>query len=86
MYDVIWRTVMLDHLADLYVAATVPERERMARGIEGLNYRLAREPLEEGEARADGYRVAFPPFLFVTFHVDEVRRVVRVVSVRRYGK
>lgn len=31
MYTVFWRRSLLDHLADLYVAADVPERERMAR-------------------------------------------------------
>lgn len=86
MYDVIWRTVMLDRLADLYVAAGVSDRERMARGVEGLNYRLAREPLDVGESRDGIFRIAFPPLLVVLFEVDEAKRVVRVVSVRRYGK
>ena len=40
MYDVLWREDLLDQLADLYVAVTAPERERMARGVQGLNRRL----------------------------------------------
>lgn len=86
MYTVFWRRSLLDHLADLYVAADATERERMAGGVERLNFRLAREPLEVGEARRDEFRVVFPPLLVVVFAVDEARRVVRVVSVNRYGR
>ena len=86
MYDVLWREDLLDQLADLYVAVTAPERERMARGVQGLNRRLKDEPLEVGEGRPDGFRVVFTPLLFITFYVDEEGRVVRVSSIRRYGK
>lgn len=86
MYTVFWRRSLLDHLADLYVAADVPERERMARGVEGLNRRLKSEPHEVGEARGDRFRIAFPPLLAVVFEVDEAEQVVRVVSVNRYGR
>ena len=86
MYDVIWREGLLDRLADLYVAASVHDRERMARGVQGLNRRLKDEPMDVGESRPDGFRVVFLPLLFVTFHVDDAQMVVRVSGVRRYGK
>lgn len=86
MYTVFWRRSLLDHLADLYVAATVPERERMARGVEGLNRQLASEPHEVGEARGDRFRIVFLPLLAVVFEVDDSEQAVRIVSVSRYGR
>ena len=86
MYTVFWRRSLLDHLADLYVAADVSERERMARGVEGLNRRLSREPYEVGESRGGRFRIAFLPLLAVVFEVNESEQLVRVVSVSRYGR
>ena len=83
MYAVIWKTALLDRLADIYVAAEVDERERMAAGIEALNARLADDPSDVGESRVGGYRVAFTPLLRVSFHVDPVRRQVRVTDLVR---
>jgi hypothetical protein len=86
MYTVYWRDSLLDHLADLYVTADVPERERIARGVQGLNRRLKDEPYEVGESRDDRFRIAFPPLLAVVFEVDESKQLVRIVSVNRYGR
>ena len=85
-FEVIWKTVALDHLADVYVSLSVADRNRMANGIEGLNRRLADEPLEVGESRFSGIRIAFPALLTVTFHVDEPKRIVRVLGLARYGR
>lgn len=86
MYEYRWLETTLDELANLYVAADRPERERMAAGVERLNARLAADPLDVGESRGGGYRVAFLPLLMVSFHVDEVNRMVRVTAVSRYGR
>ncbi len=86
MYDVLWREELLDELADLYVTATAEERERMARGVQGLNRRLKDGPMEVGESRDGAVRIVLPPLLVIMFEVDEERRVVRVASVHRYGK
>ena len=37
MYTVIWKTLLLDRLAVIYVAADPAERERMAAGVEAFN-------------------------------------------------
>lgn len=86
MYTVIWKSLLLNRLADIYVAADVSERERMAVGVEGFNAQLAADPLDVGESRVGAYRVAFPPLLKVSFHVDEANRRVRVTDVIRYGR
>lgn len=84
-YTVIWKTLLLDRLAELYVTAGVAERGRMADGIERFNVQLAADPLAVGESRDDDLRVSFPPLLCVYFFVDEVSRVVRVTKINRYG-
>ena len=84
-YAVIWKSFLLDRLAEFYTAAGAVERQQMADGVERFNARLADDPFQVGESRADGLRVAFPPLLSVYFHVDKVRRAVRITRVTRYG-
>ena len=86
MFEYRWLEAALDRLADIYVTAGPVERERMAAGVEAFNARLAADPLDVGESRVGGYRVAFPPLLRVYFHVDEATRRVRVTDVIRYGR
>lgn len=57
MFQLIWQELALDELAECYVAATVDERERMARAIDALNTRLRANPLGEGESRTGIVRV-----------------------------
>ncbi len=84
-FSVVWRDSALDKLADLYVATSEDERDRMARGIESLNRRLADDPLNVGESRDGTFRIVFPPLLLVTFFVDEPRALVQVYGIARYG-
>ena len=86
MFEYRWLDDALDKLAAIYVAAHPAERMRMASGIESFNTRLAADPLEVGESRAGGYRVAFPSLLEVYFHVNVASRRVRVIDVTRYGR
>ena len=85
MFAYLWLESTLDKLAAIYVTLSLPEQERMAVGIERFNERLANDPLDVGESRVGGYRVAFPPLLKVSFHVDVAARRVRVTDVVRYG-
>src|SRR5438128_661293 len=80
-----WSNRALDLLADIYVAATPAERSRIASGVDALNARLRSEPLNEGESRPGGRRITFPPLRAVVFRVS-MDRVVRVTTVKRYGK
>lgn len=86
MFDYRWLESALDKLAEIYVAADSSERERIAAGVEAFNARLATAPLEEGESRMGGYRIAFPPLLRVYFRVYEATHRVRVTDVSRYGR
>lgn len=86
MFDYHWLEAALDQLAEIYVAADSSERDRIASGVEAFNARLASAPLDEGESRMGGYRVAFPPLLRVYFRVDERTHRVRVADVTRYGR
>ena len=86
MYKVIWKSIILDKLAAIYVAADPAERDRMGAGVESFNARLAVDPLEVGESRSGGYRVAFPSLLEVYFHVNVAMRRVQVTDVTRYGR
>ncbi|HKB05969.1 MAG TPA: hypothetical protein VKD90_27490 [Gemmataceae bacterium] len=86
MFALIWSYAALDDLADFYVAADLQERARMAAGVEALNARLRSDPLAEGESRDGTFRVTFISPLVVGFHVHTQGQLVRVVSVRRYGK
>jgi len=85
-YTVVWKTAMLERLAQLYVEATPADRIRMAKGVESLNRRLADDPLDEGESRTGSSRMAFVPLLVVTFLVDEHSRTVRVNGDARFGR
>lgn len=86
MYGLTWTDGTLTRLVDIYVEATVAERERMADGVEAFNARLRDNPEEEGESREPGFRLAFPPLLAVGFFVSETDRHVFVVRVQRYGR
>lgn len=86
MFEYHWLEAVLDKLAAIYVAASPADRDRMAAGVERFNERLAADPLDVGESRVAGFRVAFPPLLKVSFHVDEAARRVRVTDVVRYGR
>jgi len=86
MYEYLWPETVLDKLAAIYIAADVPARDRMAAGIEHLNARLAADPLDVGESRVGGHRVAFVPLLVVYYHVDEAHRRVLVTDVVCYGR
>ena len=86
MYRVIWLDSTLDDLAIIYVSCALDLQRRMVAGIDALNRRLARNPLEEGESREGRTRLTFTGLLMVRFWVDITDRVVQVHAVERYGR
>ena len=86
MFQYRWRAATLDKLAAVYITLSLPDQDRLAAGVEPFNAQLAADPLQVGESRVAGYRVAFPPLLQVLFYVDEAARQVEVTNVRRYGR
>jgi hypothetical protein len=85
MFAVIWTKRALGLLAEFYVEATPEDRVRMAAGVESPNQKMATDPLEVGESRSKGFRVAFLPLVIVGFQVDMSARTVRVQSIKRFG-
>ncbi len=63
MFESLWLESALDQLAVIYIAVDAQNRTRLAEGVERLNNRLASDPLDVGESRAGGFRVAFTPLL-----------------------
>lgn len=86
MFAYRWREATLDKLAGISVAANLPDRDRIAAGVEQFNSRLSTDQSGIGESRGSGYRVVFLPLLMVYYHVDDVTRQVRVLEVIRYGR
>jgi hypothetical protein len=66
---VAWTDRAYDQLADIYVTATVTDREAIARAVERINARLATDPWFLGEARDDDRRVWFHHPLMVIYRV-----------------
>lgn len=86
MYELKWWDVALDRLADIFVAATLAEQDRMAGAVEAFNARLRSDPFDVGESRSGTRRIAFIPLLAIGFHVSQSERTVYVTGVRRYGR
>jgi hypothetical protein len=79
MFALIWRDAALDELADAWVAADPSTRDEIERVVKGLNRRLGNDPLQVGESRFGGYRVAIEAPVAIVFHVDASDQVVHVV-------
>ena len=86
MYTLTWSTRALDLLVELYVALPLEEQRRLAAAVDAFNNRLKAQPLDEGESRGNGLRIAFTAGLAIRFRVNEVQRTVRVTYVKRYGR
>jgi hypothetical protein len=81
--DLEWADEALDELADIYVLATPPDREVIARRVLAVNKALRINPLGVGEDRASGLRVDANPVLTVWFRVTNSGQWVRVIHAHR---
>jgi len=79
-YQVSWKRVARDQLADLWVAAT--DRNAITRAANTLDTLLARDPLNYGESRSGARRIVVEPPLVAVFKVDQANRKVTVLAVR----
>jgi hypothetical protein len=86
MYTLTWSSRALDQLAELYITLPLEEQRQLAAAVDAFNNRLKSQPLDEGESRGDGLRIAFTAGLSVRFRVNEVQRTVRVTYVKGYGR
>jgi hypothetical protein len=78
-----WQEVARDELADIYVAATPDERERIVAEVERIERDLKDDPLEVGEGRAGDIRVEIRGLLVFWFEVLRGGGLVRMPSVTR---
>lgn len=75
-----WHDGALDELADIWVAATPEERDKIEAAVKQMNDLLRRSPGDAGESRAGNQRVVFQGPLVVTFSTGGP--VARVLHVR----
>ncbi len=82
-YAVTWHPDALTRLAALWIRSA--NKEAVTGYVDQIDRSLGREPLDYGESRNEGTRVAFFRPLCVRYHVDESRRAVTVVSIKWVG-
>jgi hypothetical protein len=80
-YTVVWKPSAETMLAHLW--NTAADRNAVAQAADTIDALLGRDPLREGESRADTMRVLFAPPLAVHYEVLEDDCLVRVVKVWR---
>jgi hypothetical protein len=78
-YAVVWRSSAEEELAAVWEAAA--DRTAVTDAAAEIDDRLTRNPLEFGESRNPGYRLAYHRPLAVYFHVDTRQRLVSVLAV-----
>jgi hypothetical protein len=79
MFSVTWLDSALDELADVWVQSDSATRAAVDQCVLALDRRLSRDPVNEGESRAHGFRITFESPTAVLFHIDTARRIVSVV-------
>lgn len=85
MFAVIWYDPALDAMADAYVTADLPTRDRIERAVTRLNAELASDPEALGESRSgQGQRIAYESPCAIRFTVERADRVVRVTRFWTY--
>lgn len=84
MFELLWAPEAVDELAALWTQADSNLRQAITAAAHQIDQALQTDPLNQGESRARDERVLFVVPLGVTYDVDAVRRVVRVLQVWRY--
>jgi hypothetical protein len=82
MRKVEWLQDVLVTLALLWMQSDSDLRKEITKACHAVEKRLAKDPENEGESRADGRRITFEPPLAVVFRLEADGRTVTVVDVR----
>jgi hypothetical protein len=86
MYLAVWSEHALDDLADVWVSANPPVRERIETAVRRVNL-ILRDFLDEfGESRDKGRRIGFVEPLIVIFRIIRESATVRIDHVWRSRK
>lgn len=81
-YTVVWRPRAEADLAAIWLAAR--DRQRLSEVTARIEDLLHRSPRTAGESRERGRRVLLDNPLGISFEIDSLNRLVRVLSVWRY--
>jgi len=81
MSAVIWTEEALDNLSDIYVQATLEQRDVLVERVDFINQRLQENAMFEGESRSGPNRVAFFPPMCVLYSAKP-HRPIFIVRVR----
>jgi hypothetical protein len=81
-----WHDDALDQLADIWVAATPADRERIEKAVAEINRMLGSGPQFLGESRGGYDRAWFHPPLVIRFRVlpNQPAKVQHVAPLRRH--
>ena len=84
MHEVHWLPRSLNQLASIWQEAT--EKQKINDCVEAIDYRLARDPVDQSESRRGNRRILFEAPLAVLLVILKNRRTVVVQSVWRFNK
>jgi hypothetical protein len=80
-FSIRWNRRSMDAIAEIWLA-NPDQRSDITQASSSLDQLLSFNPEEQGESREYNLRVIFVPPLVVTFDVDNVNQVVRIMKVR----
>jgi hypothetical protein len=83
MSAVEWADGARDELADIYVQATLAERDEIEAAVLGIERDLVADPLAVGESRGGRLRFEVRPPLAFWFSVSPAADRARLIRVRR---
>ena len=78
-----WKSIALDRVADIFVAATPADRDEIEATTRRINVALAADPSVLGESRSGDRRVWFEYPLMVLFRIVSADKTVIVSHVAR---
>lgn len=78
-FRVIWRPEAEQELTDIWLGSRF--RSHVTEAASLIDEKLGRDPDSTGESRDESFRVVFSPPLGVRCYVDDVNRIVIVLSV-----
>lgn len=84
MHAIDWLHAAVDELQVLWTTADAAGRAVLEWAITDFDYRLARDPHNEGESRPGNYRVAFSWPLAILYTVDDDRGLAQIHHVWAY--
>ena len=83
-YTVVWRQRAQAQLTAIWIRAA--NKEAIAGYSDQIDRILSRNPGDQGESRANGFRLWFNRPVSVLFQIDEPNRTVHVTAIKWVGR